>query len=93
MQIFIERAKGKKDRYVNLSPVLLDILNYIKQYLPRPKEYLFKSEQTLTAYPARTVQQNNWKIPACQQTETGKHCKPFGRFNEERGNRMVNGLS
>lgn len=26
MQIFIERAKGKKDRYVNLSPVLLDIL-------------------------------------------------------------------
>ncbi len=25
MQIFIDRAKGKKDRYVNLSPVLLDI--------------------------------------------------------------------
>jgi integrase/recombinase XerD len=58
MQIFISRAKGKKDRYVNLSPVLLDILrNYIKQYKPRPKEFLFESEQTLTAYPARTVQQ------------------------------------
>jgi integrase len=26
MQIFIERSKGKKDRYVNLSPILLDIL-------------------------------------------------------------------
>lgn len=52
MQIFIERAKGKKDRYVNLSPVLLDILrNYIKEYSPRPKVYLFESEQTHTCYP------------------------------------------
>ena len=57
MQIFIERAKGKKDRYVNLSPVLLDILrNYIKTYQPKPKVYLFESEQTFTAYPTRTVQ-------------------------------------
>lgn len=58
MQIFIGRAKGKKDRYVNLSPVLLDILrSYIMQYKPRPVVYLFESEQTGTAYPARTVQQ------------------------------------
>lgn len=58
MQIFIERAKGKKDRYVNLSPVLLDILRkYIASYNPKPKNYLFESEQTFTAYPARTVQQ------------------------------------
>jgi site-specific recombinase XerD len=58
MQIFIERAKGKKDRYVNLSPVLLDILrNYIKTYKPKPQVYLFESEQTFGAYPARTVQQ------------------------------------
>lgn len=58
MQIFIERAKGKKDRYVNLSPVLLDILrSYIRDYKPQPKIYLFESEQTYTAYPARTVQQ------------------------------------
>lgn len=58
MQLFIERAKGKKDRYVNLSPVLLDILrNYIKEYKPKPRNYLFESEQTGTAYPARTVQQ------------------------------------
>lgn len=58
MQIFIENAKGKKDRYVNLSPVLLDILrDYIKCYTPRPKEYLFESEHTCTAYPIRTVQE------------------------------------
>jgi site-specific recombinase XerD len=50
MQIFVEQAKGKKDRYVNLSPVVLDILRkYITDYLPRPKVYLFESEQTLTA--------------------------------------------
>lgn len=57
MQIFIERAKGKKDRYVGLSPVLLDILrDYIKTYQPTPKQYLFESEQTFTAYPTRTIQ-------------------------------------
>lgn len=57
MQIFIERAKGKKDRYVGLSPVLLDILrDFIKNYKPTPKKYLFESEQTLTAYPTRTIQ-------------------------------------
>lgn len=58
MQIFVQRAKGKKDRYVNLSPILLDILRgYIRASKPRPKEYLFESEQTKTAYPSRTVQQ------------------------------------
>jgi site-specific recombinase XerD len=58
MQIFIERAKGKKDRYVNLSPVLLDILrSYRDTYIPRPKKYLFESEQTAEAYPVRTAQQ------------------------------------
>jgi integrase/recombinase XerD len=57
MQILIENAKGKKDRYVTLSPVLLDILrSYIKNYKPKPVEYLFESEQSGTAYPARTIQ-------------------------------------
>ena len=57
MQILIEQAKGKKDRYVTLSPVLLDILRaYITNYKPRPKIYLFESEQTGDAYPARTIQ-------------------------------------
>jgi site-specific recombinase XerD len=58
MQIFIARAKGKKDRYVNLSPLLLDILrSYIKEYRPKPQVYLFESESTLGQYPIRTVQQ------------------------------------
>lgn len=56
MQIFIQRAKGKKDRYVNLSPILLDILrNYFKSY--KPTVYLFESEYSGNAYPVRTVQQ------------------------------------
>lgn len=76
MQIFIERAKGKKDRYVNLSPVLVDILrSYIKDYKPRPKVYLFESEQTFTAYPVRTVQQifMNAKQKAGIRKEVGIH--------------------
>jgi integrase/recombinase XerD len=57
MQILIENAKGKKDRYVTLSPVLLDVLRgYLKHSTKRPKEYLFESEQTGTAYPTRTIQ-------------------------------------
>ncbi len=57
MLIFIEKAKGKKDRYVGLSPVLLDILRgYIKLYKPRPVNFLFESEQTGKAYPIRTIQ-------------------------------------
>ena len=57
MQINIVQAKGKKDRYVPLSPVLLDILRqYIKNYKPVPTEYLFESEQTKEAYPTRTLQ-------------------------------------
>jgi len=57
MQILVEQAKGKKDRYVALSPILLDILrDYIKTYNPKPQKYLFESEQTGMAYPTRTVQ-------------------------------------
>ncbi len=76
MQMFIERAKGKKDRYVNLSPVLLDILrNYLKDYKPRAKEYFFESEQTFNPYPARTVQQvfNNAKHKAGIKKDVGIH--------------------
>lgn len=76
MQILIERAKGKKDRYVNLSPLLLDILRqYIKIYKPRPKKYLFESEQTGMAYPSRTVQQvfQNAKQKAGISKQVGVH--------------------
>lgn len=74
MQIFIERAKGKKDRYVNLSPVLLDVLrSYVKEY--KPKLYLFESESTATAYPTRTVQQifSNAKYRARIKKDVGVH--------------------
>jgi site-specific recombinase XerD len=76
MQILVAKAKGKKDRYVNLSPVLLDILReYLKTYKPRPRVYLFESEQTLSSYPARTVQQifSNAKRRAGILKEVGIH--------------------
>ena len=76
MQIFVENAKGKKDRYVNLSPVLLDILRaYIKNYKPKPKEYLFESEQTGTVYPTRTIQKifQTAKDKAGIKKEVGVH--------------------
>lgn len=76
MQLFIERAKGKKDRYVNLSPVLLDILRaYLRQCKPRPTVYLFESEMTGTAYPTRTIQQifSNAKHAAGIWKEVGIH--------------------
>ncbi len=76
MQILIQQAKGKKDRYVNLSPVLLDILRkYIQEYKPRPRVYLFESEQTLAAYPTRTIQQifSNAKKKAGIRKEVGVH--------------------
>ena len=76
MQIFISRGKGKKDRYVNLSPVLLDILRkYMKEYKPVPIKYLFESEQTMNAYPTRTVQQifTNAKNKAGIKKEVGVH--------------------
>ena len=76
MQIFVERAKGKKDRYVNLSPLVLDILRkYLQEYKPSPKTYLFESEQTQTAYPTRTVQQifANAKHKAGIKKEVGVH--------------------
>lgn len=76
MQLFVERAKGKKDRYVNLSPVLLDILrSYFRQYRPKPTVYLFESEATGTAYPVRTVQQIFWlaKMKAGIRKDVGIH--------------------
>lgn len=76
MQILIENAKGKKDRYVNLSPVLLDILRvYIKKYKHKPKEYLFESEETGKAYPTRTIQKifQTAKVKAGIRKDVGVH--------------------
>jgi integrase/recombinase XerD len=41
MQILVEQAKGKKDRYTVLSPVTLEVLKkYFKEY--KPKKWLFE---------------------------------------------------
>ena len=57
MQIKVENSKGKKDRYVTLSPVLLDVLReYIKGCKPRPKIYLFESDIEGEAYSSRSAQ-------------------------------------
>lgn len=41
MQVFISKAKGKKDRYVNLpDSILEDLRNYYREY--RPKDFLFE---------------------------------------------------
>ena len=54
MQVFVERGKGKKDRYVNLPQSILEQLRtYYKMY--RPKEYLFEG-QFGGQYSARSVQ-------------------------------------
>jgi len=45
MVIHIRQAKGLKDRYVMLSPKLLELLRtYWKQARPRPQRYLFPSQ-------------------------------------------------
>jgi site-specific recombinase XerD len=55
MRVFIERAKGKKDRYVNLPESVLEQLRtYYKEY--KPKEYLFEGQYG-GQYTTRSVQQ------------------------------------
>jgi integrase/recombinase XerD len=57
MQLLIEKSKGKKDRYVGLSPLLLDILeNYYKEINPKPVKYLFEGQYRGTPYNARSAQ-------------------------------------
>lgn len=57
MQIFVACAKGKKDRYVPLSPVVLDILrNYLRNCQPRPLKYLFEGYEAGHPYLVRTAQ-------------------------------------
>lgn len=54
MQVLIQRAKGKKDRYVNLPKSVLESLReYYKIY--KPKEYLFEGQYG-GAYAKRSAQ-------------------------------------
>ena len=57
MCILIEQAKGKKDRIVNLSPVLLVMLReYKKEYKPAPDGYLFAGQTGGEPYSTRSMQ-------------------------------------
>lgn len=54
MQVFIERGKGKKDRYANLPETILEQLRqYYLEY--KPKEYLFEGQYG-GQYSTRSVQ-------------------------------------
>ena len=54
MQVLVQRAKGKKDRYVNLpASTLNDLRNYYKEY--KPKNYLFEGQYG-GQYSIRSVQ-------------------------------------
>ncbi|MGN6539961.1 MAG: tyrosine-type recombinase/integrase [Ginsengibacter sp.] len=59
MQLFIERAKGKKDRYVGLGILLFDVLRaYLKSCHPMPLKYVFENPQKPgEPYSIRSAQQ------------------------------------
>ncbi|SFQ12811.1 tyrosine-type recombinase/integrase [Parafilimonas terrae] len=57
MEIFVQRAKGKKDRVVNLSPLVLDVLRqYMLLQKPRPVYYLFTNPDGSSPYSERSAQ-------------------------------------
>ncbi|RYY30627.1 MAG: hypothetical protein EOP46_21350, partial [Sphingobacteriaceae bacterium] len=58
MSIFIEAAKGKKDRMVSLSPVLLIMLReYAREYQPDKKGWLFAGNAPGAPYSSRSLQE------------------------------------
>ena len=63
-------------KYLNTKKKEFILMDYIKTYKPKPKIYLFESEQTFTAYPTRTIQQIFWmaKEKAGIKKQVGVHC-------------------
>lgn len=58
MTIFIKQAKGKKDRIVTLSPVLLIMLReYASDYKPAKNGYLFEGSTAGMPYSTRSLQE------------------------------------
>ncbi|MFC0774669.1 tyrosine-type recombinase/integrase [Terrimonas alba] len=58
MTILVRQAKGKKDRIVSLSPVLLVMLReYAMQYKPDKSGYLFEGITKGTPYSTRSLQE------------------------------------
>ncbi len=73
MQVLIEKAKGKKDRYVNLpESILAQLREYFKEY--RPKEYLFEGQYG-GQYSIRSAQNvfKNALVKAGINKDTGIH--------------------
>jgi integrase/recombinase XerD len=57
-QLFIYCSKGKKDRYVRLSPMVLDVLEqYYKMSVVKPTNYLFEGQTKGEPYTIRSAQQ------------------------------------
>jgi integrase/recombinase XerD len=57
-QLFVYCSKGKKDRYVALSPLVLDVLEqYYKMSAVKPKNYLFEGQEIGKPYSIRSAQQ------------------------------------
>ncbi len=57
-QLFIHCSKGKKDRYVRLSPMVLDVLEqYYKMSEVKPTNYLFEGAEKGQPYSIRSAQQ------------------------------------
>ena len=57
-QLFIHCSKGKKDRYVRLSPMVLDVLEqYYKMSEVKPTNYVFEGTEQGRPYTSRSAQQ------------------------------------
>lgn len=53
--LYIRKGKGKKDRIVNISPILLAMLReYYKEY--QPKDFLFEGQEKGSRYSSRSLQ-------------------------------------
>ncbi len=58
MQLFVHCSKGKKDRYVTLSPIVLDILEaYYNKAEFKPLKYVFESTEPGRQYSIRSAQE------------------------------------
>lgn len=77
MQLFIEKSKGKKDRYVGLGILLLDVLRaYLKSCRPMPVKYVFENpDNPGQRYSVRSAQQifHNAKEKAKINKNVGIH--------------------
>lgn len=73
MVVRVRQGKGRKDRYVPLSPKLLTAL---RQYwkAARPKTHIFEGSKTGLPLCKETVE--DWCAPACRKAGISKHVTP-----------------